>query len=33
MICENALLFDAVKAIKQAHHYREPALDLMKLEN
>jgi hypothetical protein len=33
MICEDALLFDAVNALKEAHPYEEPAIDLIKLEN
>ena len=33
MLCEDALLYDAIKVLKASHPYEEPAIDIVKLEN
>ena len=33
MLCEDALLYDAINVLKAYHPYEEPAIDIVKLEN
>ncbi|MBL4607609.1 MAG: YqfO family protein [Pseudomonadales bacterium] len=33
LVCEDALIFPAVKALKKTHPYEEPAYEVYKLEN
>ena len=33
LVCEDALIEDAISAMKQAHPYEEPAYDAWRLEN
>jgi hypothetical protein len=33
LVCEDELLEDAIKALRESHPYEEPAFDVWKLEN
>lgn len=33
MVCDDAVITDVVKALRQAHPYEEPAFDVMRIES